>query len=255
MLLAGESGHGLVEVNGQPIEVAAGTLVVMPWGHRVRYRPDRRDPYLVYGAHLIPWHADTASVDLAVPHHRDHPLAGSVLRGDRDLGIGDGLWAGDEQSHPALKSLIRLSAQFWDRETPSLDTARALGVLLVEQLRATTTPVAHDDHRLPVQLRRTLAWVLAEPGRPISLAQLAEVAGASTATVNRMFRTHLGCSPLAWVLEVRIEGAKSMLTTTALPVNQVARRSGFSDAYYFSRQFRAHTGLSPSTWRRRWSAP
>lgn len=255
MLLAGEAGRGVVQVNGEEVAVAPGTLVVMPWGHRVSYRPDPRDPYLVYGAHLIPWHADPGPVDLAVPHHRDHPLGGSELRADLPLGIGPGLWLSDEREHPALKTLIKVSAQLWDRGTPSLDTARALGLLLIEALGAATPTVTHADHRLPVRLRRTLAWVNAEPGRAVSLGQLAEVAGVSTATTNRMFQQYLGTSPLAWVLGTRITVAKSLLTTTGLPVNQVARRSGFSDAYYFSRQFRAHTGLSPSIWRRRHSSP
>jgi AraC-like DNA-binding protein len=40
-----------------------------------------------------------------------------------------------------------------------------------------------------------------------------------------------------------------------LPMSQVARRVGISDAYYFSRQFRRHAGMSPTQWRRRWAGP
>jgi AraC-like DNA-binding protein len=253
MLLAGESGTGLVEVDGEPVRVGPGSILVLPWGHAVRYQADARDPYLVYGAHLIPWHDRSAPVDLAVPHHRDHPLAGTAGRADRDLSIGPGLWLGDEETHPALTSVIRLAAQIWDRGTPTLETARALGTLIIAELRSVSAVALHDDRTLPIRLRRVLAWVHAEPGRVITLDQLAAVAGASTATVNRLFRQHLATSPLAWVLQTRIEVAKALLTTTSLPVGQVARRAGFGDAYYFSRQFRAHTGSSPSTWRREWS--
>jgi AraC-like DNA-binding protein len=255
MLLAGESGTGTVEVNGEPVPVTPGSIVVMPWGHSVRYRPDPDDPYLVYGAHLIPWHARCAPIDLAVPHHLDHPLAGSTTRADRELAIGPGLWLTDEQSRPSLKLLIRLAAEIWDRGTPSLDAARALGTLLMEDLQTAAPVPLHDDRSLPLRLRRVLAWVQAEPGREVTLERLSAVAAASPATVTRLFRQHLSTSPLAWVLQTRIEVAKVLLTTTALPVSQVARRAGFTDSYYFSRQFRAHTGLSPSTWRRRWSAP
>ena len=71
----------------------------------------------------------------------------------------------------------------------------------------------------------------------------------------RHAQLYLGSSPLAWVLNVRIGVAKTLLTTTTLPINQIAHRAGFSEAYYFSRQFRAHTGLTPSAWRRLRSAP
>ena len=70
-----------------------------------------------------------------------------------------------------------------------------------------------------------------------------------------MFRRDLGTSPLAWVLDSRIGASKVLLTTTELPVASVARRVGFRDAYYFSRQFRARTGLTPSQWRQHHSTP
>jgi AraC-like DNA-binding protein len=255
MLLAGVSGAGSVTVNGETVDVRPGTIVVMPWGHAVRYQPHPRDPYLVYGAHLIPWHSAAAPIDLAVPHHRDHALTGSASRSDRELAIGPGLWVSDEGSHPTLRSVIRLAAEIWDRGTPSRDTAMALGLLVVNELQTVSAALPHDDRNLPVTLRRVLAWINAEPGRPITLDQLAEVAGASPTTITRLFRRHLATSPLAWVLQTRMEAAKVLLTTTALPVNQVARRCGFGDPYYFSRRFSRVTGLSPSTWRRQWSAP
>lgn len=255
MLLAVEAGRGTVEVDGASLTLGPGSLVVMPWGHAVRYRPDARDPYLVYGAHLIPWHAATEAIDLAVPHHREHPLTGVPTRADRPLSIGPGLWTTQEERHPSLRTVAGLAAQVWDRGTPTLAAARALGTLVVDALEAAIPVTAHDDHDLPVALRRALTWIDAEPGRGVTLEQLGAAAGVSPATVSRLFRRHLGTSPLAWVLDARVAAAEVLLTTTSLPIAQVARRVGFSDAYYFSRQFRARTGLTPSLWRQRHSTP
>lgn len=255
MLLAVEAGRGVVEVDGEGLVLGPGDLVVMPWGHAVRYRPDARDPYLVYGAHLIPWHSALGPIDLAVPHHREHPLTGVPTRADRPLAIGPRLWVTQEERHPELRTVARLAAQVWDRGTPTLAAARALGTLVVDALEAPTPVTAHDDHDLPVALRRALTWIDAEPGRGVTLEQLASAAGVSPASVGRMFRDHLGTSPLAWVLDARIAAAKVLLTTTSLPIASVARRVGFGDAYYFSRQFRARTGLTPSLWRQRNSTP
>jgi AraC-like DNA-binding protein len=221
----------------------------------VRYRPDGRDPYLVSGAHLIPWHAYDVPIDLAVPHHLEHPLTGLPARADRPLAIGPRLWVSHGERHPSLRTVIRLAAQVWDRGTPTLEVARALGTLVVEALEATAPMPSHDDRDLPVALRRALAWIHAEPGRAVSLDSLSAAAGVSPASVTRLFRTHLGTSPLAWVLDSRIAAAKVLLTTTGLPVAQVGRRVGFTDSYYFSRQFRARTGLTPSLWRQHHSAP
>ena len=208
-------------MDGQVVPLVPGSLVVMPWGHAVRYRPDARDPYLVYGAHLIPWHAAAEPIDLAVPHHREHPLTGSPTRADRPLVIGPGLWVSQEERHPSLRTVARLAAQVWDRGTPTLEAARALGTLVVDALDAASPVSPHDDHTLPLPLRRALTWIQAEPGRPVTLEQLSAASGVSAASVTRLFRQHLGTSPLAWVLDTRIAAAKVLLTTTG-----TARQSG-----------------------------
>lgn len=255
MLLAGVSGRGTVLVNDQEHRLTPEMIMVLPWRHSVAYRPDSTDPYLVYGAHLIPWHAAGHPVELAVPHHPDHPLTGATWRADADLGIGPELWITDETSHPTLKTLIKLIAQVWDRGTPDVETARALGVLTAGELRSADQVLPQNDRRLPLRLRRVLTWVTAEPGRPITVAELATVADCSPATLTRMFRRYLNTSPLSWVLAVRMDAAKELLTTTTLPMSQIARRIGIGDAYYFSRQFHRRTGLSPTAWRRRWAEP
>jgi len=255
MLLAGVSGQGQIVVNGRRLDLTPQMIMVMPWGHSVQYLPDEADPYLVYGAHLIPRHADTHPVELTVPHYVSHPLAGVDWRSDAELGIGADLWLSDDESHPTLKTLLKLVAQVWDRGTPSVTTAHALGVLVVSELAVVDQILPHNDPRLPVRLRKIVGRMLADPSRVVSVADLAAFGGCSAATLTRMFRDHLHLSPMAWVQQIRIDAAKELLVTTSLPMSQIARRVGISDAYYFSRQFHQHTQMSPSAWRRRWAAP
>jgi AraC-like DNA-binding protein len=49
----------------------------------------------------------------------------------------------------------------------------------------------------------------------------------------------------------RIDEAKRLLGSTALPIKEVATLSGFSSLEYLSRAFAAATGLSPTAWRER----
>lgn len=255
MLLAGVSGAGDVEINQERVCVTPKTIIVMPWGHAVRYLPDPDDPYLVYGAHLIPANRLDHVVELAVPHDPTHPLAGANWRSDIPLRIGDGLWVTDEDAHPTLKTLLKLVAQVWDRGEPSVETARALGTLLVAELNNADRVLAQNDRRLPLRLRRALTWVMADMARPVSMTDISAVADCSPATVTRLFRKHLGRSPMAWVLATRLDAAKVLLTTTQLSVQQIAYRVGFEDSYHFSRRFHQHTGLAPTAWRQRWAAP
>jgi transcriptional regulator GlxA family with amidase domain len=84
---------------------------------------------------------------------------------------------------------------------------------------------------------------------PVSLCHLAEFARLSPATVGRLFRRHLGTTPVTWIMRVKIERARLLLRTRRLSVAEVARAVGFADPYYFSKCFRKVTGQSPLAYR------
>ena len=48
----------------------------------------------------------------------------------------------------------------------------------------------------------------------------------------------------------RIDRARELLLDPAISVSEVARAVGFGDPFLFSARFRAHTGTSPSAFRR-----
>jgi AraC-like DNA-binding protein len=56
-------------------------------------------------------------------------------------------------------------------------------------------------------------------------------------------------SPMKLVNQVRLQRAAKMLGSSAVPVEQVAQRCGFSSRSHFSRAFKRHTGLSPAEYR------
>ncbi|MGN1366621.1 MAG: helix-turn-helix domain-containing protein, partial [Victivallis vadensis] len=83
-----------------------------------------------------------------------------------------------------------------------------------------------------------------------SVEELARENGMSVRTLERLFRKNLGCTPLAYLTELRLTRSAELLNTTELPIVQVAGRAGFSDTGYFIRFFRKKYGLSPREFRR-----
>jgi transcriptional regulator GlxA family with amidase domain len=59
---------------------------------------------------------------------------------------------------------------------------------------------------------------------------------------------------LQWVLTTRVRRAQSLLETTDLGIEQIATRSGFGSAPAFRDRFSRVVGLSPSAYRRAFSA-
>lgn len=88
-------------------------------------------------------------------------------------------------------------------------------------------------------------------GDPVELSDLARRSGFSAQHLNRLFRKHLGVTPLQYLAKIRMERAAQFLREGQLTVAEIARRVGVPDPYYFSRLFHQHHGASPSDFRKR----
>lgn len=82
--------------------------------------------------------------------------------------------------------------------------------------------------------------------RPLSVTEIAEAAGCSTVTAERLFTRHTGMSVVAWQRSQRMQRAALLLRESGLRVGEVAGMVGFTDPLYFSRVFRTAFGIPPS---------
>lgn len=82
------------------------------------------------------------------------------------------------------------------------------------------------------------------------VSDLARLCGLSAPHFFRCFKRATGSSPIAWLRRERINQAKRHLIETADPLADIAERVGYSDPFYFSRDFKHMTGHSPSEFRR-----
>lgn len=84
----------------------------------------------------------------------------------------------------------------------------------------------------------------------ISVTELARMCGLSETHFRRLFVQFLGCSPTEYRLGKRMLKAKDMLLSGEFSVAETAAAVGFEDANYFSRIFKSHTGITPSSLRK-----
>ncbi|PWI20884.1 AraC family transcriptional regulator [Streptomyces sp. Act143] len=99
----------------------------------------------------------------------------------------------------------------------------------------------------------TRGWAMRNLDRPLTLTDLARHAGVSVRTLTRRFHAESGVSPLQWLLHQRIERARELLETTALPMDQVARSCGLGTADSLRTHLVRRTGLTPSAYRTQFS--
>lgn len=127
-------------------------------------------------------------------------------------------------------------------------------MLFAQQLRRAHGAVAAQPRLqrgglAPRSLARVREYVAAHLAGSLRLSQLAAVAALSTCHFARAFKLSTGLSPHAYVVRCRIEEAKRLLTTSTLPISDIARRTGFRGSSQLSTRFRAATGSAPSAFR------
>jgi AraC-like DNA-binding protein len=72
----------------------------------------------------------------------------------------------------------------------------------------------------------------------------------SVSHFSRAFAVSIGLPPHRWLLNRRVERAKSMLSNAAPTLSEVAIACGFADQSHFTRTFTREVGISPGAWRR-----
>ncbi len=85
---------------------------------------------------------------------------------------------------------------------------------------------------------------------PISPADLARAMNLSPDYFTRLFRRTYGMPPRKWIVHQRIRHAAQRLVQSSLSVSDVAGELGYSDLFFFSRQFKEVMGMSPLRYRR-----
>ena len=107
---------------------------------------------------------------------------------------------------------------------------------------------------LPSEMQKRIAPALEYISRnyntPITNDQLAALTGMSTVYFRKLFSRLIGTSPIAYAHALRIERAKEMLRSDYGSLSDLARSLGYASLYDFSRDFKKHTGVAPSSYDR-----
>ena len=104
------------------------------------------------------------------------------------------------------------------------------------------------EKALPRHLRRAVERLQANPERAWTVREIAAVSGVAPRTLQRHFRRFIGCLPMRFLCDLRLDRARCELlrATVGTSVTDIAVRCGFNHFSRFSAQYRQRYGEHPS---------
>lgn len=121
-----------------------------------------------------------------------------------------------------------------------------MGSLLAQRPRQ---PAFSQSREKTVRLKNVLTYIRDNYDSPVTLDELAKVAGMNPKYFCRAFAQMTGRTPIDYLNYYRVEQAGEQLLLTQRPVTEIALSCGFNDMSYFSRMFARHKGASPKRYR------
>lgn len=104
---------------------------------------------------------------------------------------------------------------------------------------------------IPAVLAKPVEWMRLFFFEHHSVGSLAKLAGMSPTHFARLFKSTFGTSPIDWLRRERINQAKRRLAETTSSIEEIAEQVGYNDRYFFSKDFKKHTGMTPRDFRLR----
>ncbi len=271
----------LITTDGQPVEASNGLAFLKTTTLDPANMPDM---FLVCGGVDVQDAVSPAVIKLITQVSKHHVWLGSLCTGSYALakaGVLDGYrctihWenmASLCEEFPYITFMEELFVIDRDRCTCAGGTApidlmlafvfarfgKNLVAEISDQFMVVRARDSKDQQHIPVAARvgyshkalvEVSALMEANTEEPLSLDELARLAGLSQRHLQRMFRHTLSMTPMHYYLNLRLRRARALLLQTEMSIMSITVACGFQSSCHFSKSYRTLFGYSPSTERR-----
>lgn len=157
---------------------------------------------------------------------------------------------------PWLDELMRLITRQMFAEAPGVTASviRLSEALFIEVIRACADQDAGLRGVLEAmgdpRIGRALSLMHRALERDWTLDGIAREVGMSRSRFAERFQSLMGCAPMSYLSDLRLQKAMNLLSGTGEPIQRVATQVGYQSPAAFSRAFAGRFGQSPSDVRR-----
>lgn len=227
-------GEGFVEVNGRTWPVGPGQIAWIYNHHTNKHWPAEGSPWEMLWIRVDGPHMDRIYQTLTAS---GSPVFAGIDR---------------ETSEAIFKRIFRIMRQRSIAMEASLHAEVATLMRELFAARHSANPSSSSkEAEIPMSLVKPMEAMRLYYDRPLRVAELATMAGMSVSNFFRHFKAATGTSPIDWLKRERINQAKRRLIETNDSIARIAEQTGYYDQFYFSRDFKRMTQVSPSEYRLR----
>jgi AraC-like DNA-binding protein len=227
------AGAGFVRCHGRTHAAEEGSLIWINGYHPHAHWADPQRPWELYWLRIdAPWLEATGEL-LAVDRY---PVITQVDR-PRLTQIYERLF--DLMTHRPLAMEAIVHAEI----------ARLIAHVFEVRQAGSMDEDGGDGGRIPNELLEPIRQMTLYPHRDWRLADLARMGRVSVPAFCRRFRQAFHASPIDWLRRERITRAKRRLLESADSIKEIAFQVGYRDPFFFSRDFKRYSGLTPTAFR------
>lgn len=125
---------------------------------------------------------------------------------------------------------------------------------LKEYIAESMEKIAEDKRKERTRpIRTAKEYIHTNYMKNITLEEVGGITGFNASYFSALFKKEMGINFMEYIMEVRMDKAKKLLTETKDSVALVCEHVGYNDIKHFTKNFKMNTGLKPSVYRKIYS--
>jgi len=149
----------------------------------------------------------------------------------------------------SVKLAVNIFKVFADDKLRSPLHSSSLAYRMLMQVPEDLSFNLEHKNAIPEPIRKVCDYCTDNLHNPITIDDMAKVAGYSKFHFTRLFTENQGVSPGLFLKELRMTRATNMLQLENLSVKEISERCGYEMPNYFCKVFRQQFGMSPKQYR------
>ncbi len=225
-------GRGKMRYRDETIEIIPGNCFLLKKGERYLATQDINDPLAMFWMHfdLIPGKDSLVSateLDMLAPYTKSRNFV-------------------------FLTQLLeRMIAAYYRQHTGEVVSWLVSALMELQHNKSSEGTGALELDETGAFIEKLRVEIREHPEKRYRLNQLAKKICLSRDHFSRLFKARTGQSFRDYLIASRMESAKYYLRSSRYKISRIAEILAYNDVYQFSKQFKKHTGISPSRYQQR----